>query len=336
MPENATLPRALCPLCAADMSLRFTVPCDYRKPEIARPFQVHWCAKCDFGQVWPRPSNAEIADFYDVQNYYTHRSEGASRTDPQLPVMDRLRFHLAWRLDRGVDFRPAEIRFWISGTAPAVCEVGCGNGANLKRFLAEGYSVCGVEPDPAARSAAQSALYTVHEGTAEQLPIDVSERRFDVVLMSHVLEHCVDVNTALRNAISILKPGGILVIETPNCACAGFTDLPEEWPWTDIPRHLNFFTPTSLRGALEKHGIRIVDTRFRGYCRQFSTAWLSIQRDIRSAFSSHLPPQQSVSDISGRAWRLLLRTGLSSADRKYDSVRLIGTPASLSSVESVS
>ncbi len=52
--------------------------------------------------------------------------------------------------------------------------------------------------------------------------------------MSHVLEHCRDVNITISNCRDILGPDGVLVIEVPNCAALGFQQQLGAWPWSDI------------------------------------------------------------------------------------------------------
>ena len=51
-----------------------------------------------------------------------------------------------------------------------VCDLGCGDGWNLKRFQQRGFQVIGVDPDPVSRDKAAESSITVLAGTAEALP----------------------------------------------------------------------------------------------------------------------------------------------------------------------
>jgi len=125
--------------------------------------------------------------------------------------------------------------------------------------------------------------------------------------MSHVLEHCLDVHAAVSNAKSILKEGGVFVIETPNCQALGFRTYQGEWPWSDIPRHLNFFTPDSLSSLLKQHGFRVYDVKYRGFCRQFTNAWPQEEEKIWSVFSQYAK-NMTRPHFRSRAWKLLFRS----------------------------
>ena len=164
---------------------------------------------------------------------------------------------------------------------------------------------------------------TVFDGTAEELPTEVQNKKYNVVLMSHVLEHCLDINAAISNVRKVLKSGGVFIVETPNCESHGFKNYKAGWPWTDIPRHLNFFTPYSLNLILKKHGFNVVSKKYRGFCRQFSNSWLENEEEIWRAFALSDSELNIKPDFKLRNWNLLFKSLISSKASKYDSVRLI-------------
>ena len=97
-----------------------------------------------------------------------------------------------------------------------VCDLGCGNGSVLTRLSRLGHEVTGVEPDSAAREIARGMGHRVLSGTAEELPDEIRNERFDRIVMTHVLEHCLDPRLAVSNAAGLLAERGLLIIETPN------------------------------------------------------------------------------------------------------------------------
>ena len=177
-----------------------------------------------------------------------------------------------------------------------------------------------MEPDHVARAIAEQ-IAPVFDGTVETLPAEISSRRFDVVLLSHVLDVCIDLKKSLSDVRSILSPTGMLVVEVPNFAAKGFQVYGAEWPWTDIPRHLTFFTERSLRRTLEASGFSVKRALYVGYNQQFSPSWrdaqIAIRREIGSDNSRRIP-----------SWLWLARTAFSSAAGKYVSVRVHATPVS--------
>ena len=73
--------------------------------------------------------------------------------------------------------------------------------------------------------------------------------------MSHVLEHSLRPLDWLAHAAKLLSPDGILAIAIPNFGGI-YRFLGERDPWIIPPVHLQFFTPRSLRRALESSGLR--------------------------------------------------------------------------------
>jgi len=269
-----------CLLCNATATRRFS----------HGGFHLFWCANCDFGRLEGDFSPEQISEFYP-SNYYTH-SKAATAAAPW-SLTERALVHLAWRNDRGAAFGPSEI------TGTSVCDIGCGNGYNLRQ-LAKFSKRVGIEPDDAARLQAKDAG-DIFSGTAEDLPIT---GKFDLVLMSHSLEHCIDPVKAVSNARSLMTDTSTLVIEVPNNAALGFRWFKGRWLWTDIPRHLSFFTEASLRTLFSNLDLELTKTVYLGYSRQFDPKWRAHTPEFRSG------------------WPLLAATAFAPASRKYDSIRV--------------
>src|SRR5262249_18710415 len=96
----------------------------------------------------------------------------------------------------------------------AICELGCGCGANLAAW-ADAHDVIGIDPTPLALDYAQRRLGDrVRLGSLpDQVPVaDASQ---DVVLLADVLEHVEDDVGAAKRAVELLKPGGVIVATVP-------------------------------------------------------------------------------------------------------------------------
>jgi SAM-dependent methyltransferase len=68
-----------------------------------------------------------------------------------------------------------------------------------------------------------------------------NENKFDFIIMSHVLEHFIDPDKAIKNVIKLLAPDGIVYIEVPDLYTAEYKS---KSVWT--PEHLSYFTISSL------------------------------------------------------------------------------------------
>ncbi|HUQ51475.1 MAG TPA: class I SAM-dependent methyltransferase, partial [Gammaproteobacteria bacterium] len=297
------------------------VPCDYRDPQRrGGAYEVYWCAESRFGQVMPRPSAAEVAESYEVTGYYTH--ENGAPAPARLSLANRVLQHLAWRADAGAHIDAAALKPFVDRGGSRICDIGCGAGTLLEAAIAAGFTTAvGIESDPSARAAAARKGLAVYAGTAEQLPLEAQARRFDLVLMSHVLEHTLSPVQALRNAAGLLEPGGSMMIEVPNNEACGLDFAGNCWCWLDVPRHLNFFTTTSLRSICRLVGLEPRNMEYAGYSRQFSVEWQANQAYIHSIFAS-VPGGGGAAKPSPLSyWHLLARTVFATPERKYDSVR---------------
>jgi SAM-dependent methyltransferase len=95
-----------------------------------------------------------------------------------------------------------------------ICELGCGTGGNLAA-VADRHDVVGVECSPHALQYARRRLGSrIHHGS---LPDDINlpPDSFDVVLLTDVLEHIEHDTRSARSALSLLRPGGIVVATVP-------------------------------------------------------------------------------------------------------------------------
>jgi SAM-dependent methyltransferase len=87
--------------------------------------------------------------------------------------------------------------------------------------------------------------------------LNMPENFFDVVNMSHILEHLNDPKAALLKANLILKKGGKLIISLPNFDSLAAKFFGRYWHALDVPRHLFFFTPKTLSFLLEQTGFSV-------------------------------------------------------------------------------
>jgi 2-polyprenyl-3-methyl-5-hydroxy-6-metoxy-1,4-benzoquinol methylase len=306
--DEMKLESPACIFCRQEMRALFETR-DYRRPDCSDVYMVRWCIPCNYGKIGGHLKPEDVAKFYAI-DYYTHGT--GDGTELPRSTLDKFRLHIAWRMDHGFHFSPSELPHIGS-----IVDIGCGNGENMSNLKSAGFSTIGVEPDIEARKVA-SKIGTVHNGTAEELPREILGSN-DYVLMSHVLEHTISPSAAIENAAGILKKGGILIVEVPNNDALGFSAFRQFWPWTDVPRHIHFFTESSLRRLIEESGFSISRTYFVGYARQFRSEWIADQYKIWSLIGGDGTSQPRFGLL---AWWLLARTLFSKNSRKYDSLRV--------------
>lgn len=182
-------------------------------------------------------------------------------------------------------------------------DIGCGDGSYMQTMRTLGWTVRGIEPDPIAAEVARGrgldVATTALEGAA--LPSDT----FDAITMSHVIEHLVEPQHALEAVRRSLKPGGTILIITPNARSWGHSQFGGSWYHLDPPRHLHLFTIRSLVACAARAGLSTVGVRTTGRGHLVYDASRSIRR--RGRFRLDDP---SFRATTGDRWFRLVEQGL--------------------------
>ena len=85
---------------------------------------------------------------------------------------------------------------------------------------------------------------------------------FDVVYCSEVIEHAPDANRFAASLASLLRPGGVLYLTTPDISHWRRPREMGRWDAYTPPEHCLYFTPVSLARLLDRHGLGVVRRRF--------------------------------------------------------------------------
>ena len=133
-----------------------------------------------------------------------------------------------------------------------ILDVGCGSGEWLFNKKLRGHEVWGLEVDARAVEVAKAHGLNVVRDFSE-LP----DGYFDMVQLSHVLEHTRSPTEMLQAVKSKLAPSGRMEIFVPNAEGAKFRELMPVSRVTDVPRHLHFFSAANMRLLLQKTGYDI-------------------------------------------------------------------------------
>ena len=162
----------------------------------------------------------------------------------------------------------------VAGPA-VILDLGCGDGSALAVATTQNprHRFAGIDWSGDALRRAHALGLTVLRGSVSpRLP--VADGVADVVIMSELIEHLVDPDAAVAEARRVLRPGGSLLLSTPNLAAwynrgllaAGIQPVFSEVslrgvfgrPGRVVAGHLRLFTRRALTGFLTASGFRCV------------------------------------------------------------------------------
>jgi len=236
-----------CPMCGSE---RFEVAFT------DGPVSVRHCLDCT--QVWvsPRLAEDDLLGIYTDSDYWrsaSPKTQGYAdyRADEPLYVRTFRR-----RLDFALRNGPHGGR---------ALDVGCAAGFCMKALDELGFQVQGVEPSESiARHAIERFGFDVHIGTLGTASLEPGS--FDLITMWDVVEHVVDPRALLVQARELLKPEGLLVLETQNVASAFARILGPRWHHYKHTEHVLHFNPKTVRDLLLSAGFRpaTVTPRYAG------------------------------------------------------------------------
>ena len=239
------------------------------------------CSDPRCGLVWldPVPVEQDIARIYE--NYFAHQDRILGPRGAGWRAIHWFYRALLWAT--GLTHQRSELfSLYLRGTRPGrLLEAGCGDGGQLAQLRGLGWEVEGQEIDAAAAERARSRHgLRVHLGALQDIALP--ESAFDVVAMSHVIEHVHDPVALLTECHRILKPGGRLIAVTPNINSLGHRRFGSCWMGLDPPRHLHLFSSTTLRQAVVRAGFTQPECWTTAANAQFSAeASLNLKRSGR-------------------------------------------------------
>ncbi|MGC1306868.1 MAG: class I SAM-dependent methyltransferase [Phormidesmis sp.] len=144
---------------------------------------------------------------------------------------------------------------------PRILDFGCGDGSFLRSASLFGFDAVGIDFSDSRqqrnRRAGPVSLYSNLTDVQESLADGslAGGERFDAITLFQVLEHVAEPLETLQALSNCIRPGGILVVEVPNCKGVGHRpESMEDHGKVDPLEHINHFTPSSLSLMCQRAG----------------------------------------------------------------------------------
>ena len=235
-----------CPICGGPSQLMYEDLYDDRYGYPGH-YELRSCDRCRHRHLVTSLSEADISDLYRTR--YPRAEIDLSR----MPKFPEASAPVAW-LDGA---RSAAFR-WVPPNV-RVLDIGCGSCETLAYHLSRGCEAVGFEADDNVRRIAERWGFDVRIGLFD--PAEFPEAHFDVITMDQVVEHVAEPVAFLRGVGRVLKPGGSIVVSTPNSRSFAARILGRRWMNWHAPYHLHHFSGRSLRLASEEAGLEVVGIR---------------------------------------------------------------------------
>jgi methionine biosynthesis protein MetW len=134
-----------------------------------------------------------------------------------------------------------------------ILDLGCADGYISEFFKDRGYGIIGTDIDSKSLNAAKKrGIKTISADFNKRLPF--KDYSFDAVIILEVIEHLYNIEGFVSEIKRILKPGGWLILSTPNSALLTMRLsylLGKTSTEIQNPGHLRFFNLKSLKQKLK-------------------------------------------------------------------------------------
>ena len=250
------------------------------------------------------PSSAKNDKFSFFAKFYEYRFKSFfSLKGIVINFLSKIIPFLNYFLMRAVRFLPIP----SENSKLTLLDVGCGRGDFLVRSQFCGYIATGIDFDPKTIDLANHRGLTAIVSEIQDLP---ESFKYDVISLSHVIEHVKDPEAMLKEIYLRLKVGGYFYIATPNFNSAGRRTFGRYWRGCDAPRHFHFFNMQQLESILSDIGFSRVEKVY-----DLPQSLICIKSSMRLKYVSGISIFNLITELRG-----LLKNKFLSPDRLDISV----------------
>ncbi len=194
-------------------------------------------------------------------------------------------------------FRRHEVVYeWVASRVAGleVLEAGCGEGYGADLLARSAAGVIALDYDEYATGHARSAYPDVPVVRGNLVALPLADHSVDAVVSLQTIEHLWDQPTFVAECVRVLRPGGLLVVSTPNTLTfpPGNIYHPRELepselealvaPVADVEAHLGLWHGPRLRSWEDENG-SIVDAQIAGDPDTWSPATATMVRDVTTS-----------------------------------------------------
>jgi SAM-dependent methyltransferase len=217
--------------------------------------------------------------------YVAHQQFGDEYTDPRRAAS--IVSYMTDALER-----IAATRGWPRERGLAILEVGAGLAWMCRAAKARNVACVTVAQDVSPEAAARCEWVDRYvQGSVDDPRLDANAP-YDVISLTHVIEHVVEPVATLRRCLALLRAGGVVFVTAPYRPRGWRDDAPdlhrfEAYSYNHVPAHVQYFAEGSMRRLVDAAGGRLAHWSHAHDGGQAFEAWIigsehaDIERSIR-------------------------------------------------------
>ncbi|MFA6920252.1 MAG: class I SAM-dependent methyltransferase [Gallionella sp.] len=217
---------------------------------IETSYSIVKCKKCNLEQTAPLPNQEGLNALYE--KFYNFSGERNTRYTQLRAKFINSFLYRAWLAIDG------DISFHLARGTGSLLDVGCNEGRGLEFYRSHGFIAEGLELNSRAAEVARCKGFVVHGTTLEGF---TTEKKYDVVVLSNVLEHSLNPEDMLRAIHGLLSQNGQVWISCPNSQSWLRSVFGRFWINWHVPFHVVHFSPDTLRQILKKTQFEVTEMR---------------------------------------------------------------------------
>ncbi len=235
-----------CPVCGKNNFKHILSCLDYTVSH--ETFNVVQCEFCGFRFTNPRPVEKEIGKYYESEEYISHSGTKTGLVNKVYSIVKKHTIKQKVKLINRLTRQTKTIN-------KNLLDIGCGTGDFLSTCKKNGWSITGIEPSELARKQAKEKNNI--EPLIPEIFFEITENRFAVITLWHVLEHIYKLDQTIEQIKNLLIEDGVLIIAVPNCNSFDRELYGTYWAAWDLPRHIYHFTEKDIKNLFSKFDFTI-------------------------------------------------------------------------------
>lgn len=229
--------KIFCPICDASSATHIQSHPDFVTSDI------YHCSSCNCWFASPQPDQHSLEKYY--REIYSPQRQKYFGKQYYALMQRRAKAQVEFIIQGIQSSQPT-----YSLSRKKALDLGCGIGSLVVALQQNTLEAIGYDGDAEAIKIGRSLWNSnIFEGSVD---LTSAKHSFDLLCLSHFIEHLQDIRRTLKDICAVVKTGGYIFVEVPDC-------FPQMFEYgVDTESHIYFFTKFSLKRLLELLDLQVL------------------------------------------------------------------------------